>query len=101
VGRLHGLRIDTTAADREVPEDDGCAVLARSPGEDRAKGQLSEEAELFRKARSLGLDEDDDTRAGDSAQDESGEQLRQDLLQADVPPKSSAPADETQPDAAA
>ncbi|ETS62095.1 hypothetical protein PaG_03655 [Moesziomyces aphidis] len=101
VGRLHGLRIDTTAADREVPEDDGCAVLARSPGEDRAKGQLSEEAELFRKARSLGLDEDDDARAGDSAQDESGEQLRQDLLQADVPPKSSAPADEIQTDAAA
>ncbi|PWY99598.1 RNI-like protein, partial [Testicularia cyperi] len=128
-GAIEGLRIDTgdstlmPAADREEPEDgdDGSAsrLAPRSPSEDRAKGQLSEEAELFRKARSLGLDDvasaagaesDQALQAGSgsgkrrgsssstspashslhlpNAADLSGEELRKDLLETDVPPKS-------------
>ncbi|KAJ9479450.1 MAP-homologous protein 1 [Pseudozyma hubeiensis] len=54
-----GLRIQTSqleplSAAREEPPPD--PHPPRSPTENLAKGQLSEEGELFRKARSLGLD---------------------------------------------
>lgn len=60
---MGGLRINTAelegAADRELPEEEG-TLSQPSPSENLAKGQLSEEGELFRKARSLGLDGQDD-----------------------------------------
>ena len=68
-----GLRITTNlapAADREEPEElEPSSKSPKSPSEDRARGQLSEEGELFRKAKSLGLDSeaveaDDDEEDG-------------------------------------
>ena len=108
---LGGLRIDTDPvevdADREDPADStpGGRFPPRSPTENLAKGQLSEEGELFRKARSLGLDDQDEHQLHQQGQQEpeqntdhsltpdldagrSGEQLRKDLLKVDVPPKS-------------
>ncbi|CDU26303.1 uncharacterized protein SPSC_06497 [Sporisorium scitamineum] len=57
---IGGLRITTSemegaAADREDPVETEGRLPPRSPTENLAKGQLSEEGELFRKARSLGL----------------------------------------------
>ncbi|SNX87305.1 uncharacterized protein MEPE_06015 [Melanopsichium pennsylvanicum] len=57
---MGGLRINTAelevGADRENPNEAKGRLPPRSPTENLAKGQLSEEGELFRKARSLGLD---------------------------------------------
>ncbi|SJX63211.1 uncharacterized protein SRS1_14035 [Sporisorium reilianum f. sp. reilianum] len=57
---MGGLRIQTAeadaAADREDPAETEGRLPPRSPSENLAKGQLCEEGELFRKARSLGLD---------------------------------------------
>uniref|UniRef100_V5ETD3 RNI-like protein n=2 Tax=Kalmanozyma brasiliensis (strain GHG001) TaxID=1365824 RepID=V5ETD3_KALBG len=142
-GLMAGLHIQTsnlaleeTSADREDPVEAEERLPPRSPTENLAKGQLSEEAELFRKARSLGLDGEDSDEATDSAEapvgsdaqaqlatttsdtqtspsteaslqavvhdaDRTGEQLRADLLKADVPPKSasSSPVTPTKEDA--
>lgn len=66
---MGGLRINTTdiEADRELPTEAQGILPPRSPTENLAKGQLSEEGELFRKARSLGLDgqSDDEEDAGE------------------------------------
>ncbi|SPO24503.1 uncharacterized protein UTRI_03772 [Ustilago trichophora] len=60
---MGGLRINTAelevGADREDPNEAEGRLPPRSPTENLAKGQLSEEGELFRKARSLGLDGQD------------------------------------------
>lgn len=115
---LRGLNIQTDLppADREVPTEER-HLSPRSPTK-LARGQLSEEGELFRKARSLGLDgeqSDEEAVPAENTPEESGgeegkveenggiqaavhdadrtgEQLRKDLLRAEVPPKTSSPA---------
>ncbi|TKY85466.1 hypothetical protein EX895_005628 [Sporisorium graminicola] len=63
------------AADREDPAEMEGRLPPRSPTENLAKGQLSEEGELFRKARILGLDgrdsedDDDEDEAGQQSSD--------------------------------
>lgn len=66
---MGGLRINTTnlEADREVPTGSD-KLPPRSPTENLAKGQLSEEGELFRKARSLGLDGQSDEEEEEQAE---------------------------------
>ncbi|KAN0065602.1 hypothetical protein ACQY0O_000725 [Thecaphora frezii] len=67
-----GLGIDSNSgpvADREEPDEEDKADEKRhqqSPSGLRAKGQLSEEGELFRKAKSLGLDAEGDESSGDA-----------------------------------
>ncbi|SPO23700.1 uncharacterized protein UTRI_03772_B [Ustilago trichophora] len=72
---MGGLRINTAelevGADREDPNEAEGRLPPRSPTENLAKGQLSEEGELFRKARSLGLD-------GQDSEDEDGAETSKD-----------------------
>lgn len=58
--------IEIQAAREEVPlVGETPAGKEETENETKAKGQLSEEAELFRKAKSLGLDEEEDDEEGD------------------------------------
>ncbi|EPQ27376.1 uncharacterized protein PFL1_04915 [Pseudozyma flocculosa PF-1] len=78
---VQGLGINsarTPTADREEPEEGEARERdERSPSGLKAKGQLSEEGEIFRKAKSLGLDADADDSSngsdGDGDGDEGGE----------------------------
>ena len=97
---------DTDQPSRNVEVDRG--VDDPSTQNEKARGQLNEEAELFRKARSLRLHDEpvkqlDEASSTTPPQETeqpvptalnanvSGEQLRKDLLKVDVPPKSDNP----------
>ncbi len=78
---LGGLRINTAelevGADREEPDEQG-TLPPRSPTENKAKGQLSEEGELFRKAKLLLQEEEEDEDAEQNANNNGSAELGND-----------------------
>lgn len=64
---------EQAAREEEMPEVIGNESAEKeSENETKAKGQLSEEGELFRKAKSLGLDDEDEDEVDETKSDEAG-----------------------------
>jgi protein phosphatase 1 regulatory subunit 37 len=108
---VSNTEVEGQKAAREIPSDKEADESFDEHDEvsDKARGQLSEEGEIFRRARSLQVDDDDDEEVKDgisihsgqeeescvSAEDKdgtsieaaevSGEELRRELLETDVP----------------